>query len=200
MPDPTPSDARYFPSPAAFRAWLERHHADHDELWVGFHRVSTGQPSLTWREAVDEALCFGWIDGIRKRIDDESYTIRFTPRKKSSIWSAVNMANVERLIAAGRMTPAGLAAYDAKSAEKSVVYSYERSNAALSEPEEAEFRAVPGAYDYFSGRPASYRKAAIWWVISAKRDETRRAHLKTLIELSAQGNDIPHLTRRVPNK
>ena len=190
----------FFPTPADFRDWLARHHDIEQGLLVGFYRKDSGRPSITWPESVDEALCFGWIDGIRKSRDETSYTIRFTPRKPGSIWSAVNIKNVERLVAEGRMQPAGLAAFDKRSVEKSVVYSYERTNAALSQAEEQELRANTAAWGYFEGRPGSYKKAVIWWVISAKKDETRRSRFEKLIDLSAKGQDIPQFTRREPKK
>lgn len=190
----------FFETPDDFRAWLQQHHATAQELLVGFYKKDSGRPNITWPESVDEALCFGWIDGVRKRVEEASYTIRFTPRKPGSIWSAVNVRNVEKLIAAGRMQPAGLAAFGKRTPEKSVIYSYEREHAALSEAEEREFRANPAAWEYFEKRPGSYRKSALWWVISAKKDETRRAHLEKLIELSAQGQMIPQFMRREPKK
>lgn len=190
----------FFATPDDFRAWLAKHHTTETELLVGFWKKGTGKPSIDWPESVNEALCFGWIDGIRKRRDEESYTIRFTPRKPSSIWSAVNIKNVEQLIAEGRMQPAGMAAFEKRSHEKSVIYSYERANAALSDEEEAEFRASPTAWEFFESRPGSYKKAAIWWVISAKKVETRRAHLAQLIDLSSKGQMIPQFMRREPKK
>lgn len=188
----------FFPTPADFRAWLEKYHATEPELVVGFYKKDSGKTSITWPESVDEALCFGWIDGVRKRRDDQSYTIRFTPRKPGSIWSAVNIKNVEKLIAEGRTQPAGLSAFEKRSDEKSVVYSYERAKATLSEAEEQEFRSNVPAWEYFETRPRSYRKAAVWWVISAKKDETRRARFEKLIDLSAQGQDISQFMRREP--
>ena len=195
MPDPTPSDARYFPSPAAFRAWLERHHADHDELWVGFHRVSTGQPSLTWREAVDEALCFGWIDGVRKRVDETRHVIRFTPRRARSIWSAVNIARVEALEAEGRMRDPGRAAFARRDDERSRIYSYERADAHLDKAMERRFREVPEAWTFWSEQPPGYRRTLSWWVISAQRPETRTKRLEELIDASAAGRRVGQFER-----
>lgn len=137
---------RFFATPADFRSWLERHHAEEDELLVGFYRTSTGRKSITWPESVDEALCFGWIDGVRRGIDAESYSIRFTPRRSRSIWSAVNIKRADELIEFGRMTPAGLAAFEARTDDRSAVYSHEQRRAAKLEPEqEQRFKADAGA-------------------------------------------------------
>jgi uncharacterized protein YdeI (YjbR/CyaY-like superfamily) len=187
----------FFATPDEFRAWLEANHDTARELLVGFRKVGTGQPSITWPQSVDEALCFGWIDGVRRRIDDASYSIRFTPRKKRSIWSAVNIARVKELTGLGRMRPAGLAAFEARADERSAIYSHEqRENAALSEADEREFRANEEAWAFFQKQPPSYRKAAAWWVVSAKKEETRRRRLLTLIADSAEGRTIKELTRR----
>lgn len=186
----------FFATPAEFRSWLEQQHATSEELWVGFYKKGSGTPSITWDEAVGEALCFGWIDGIRKRIDDLSYMIRFTPRKPGSTWSTVNIKRVEELTQAGRMQPAGLRAFEERSAAKSGIYSYEqRDGVQLDAADEAEFRANRQAWDFFQSQPAWYKKAAIWSVVSAKKDETRRRRLASLIEHSAQGQTLPALTR-----
>ena len=196
MSDSAAAVATFFATPADFRAWLAEHHETADELWVGFHKKATGRPSITWPEAVDEALCVGWIDGLRRSLGDESYMIRFTPRKPRSTWSAVNIARAEELVAQGRMQPAGLAAFEARSDDNSAIYAYEQRHAARLEPEqEREFRANEQAWEYFESRRPSYRKSAIWWVVSAKREETRAKRLRTLIEDSAQGRTIRHLTR-----
>ena len=190
-------DATFFASPEAFRAWLEQHHASAQELWVGFYKKDSGKPSITWPEAVDEALCFGWIDGLRKSIDDISYTIRFTPRRPRSTWSAVNISRVAELTEQGRMRPAGLEAFAQRSEEKSGIYAYEqRENAALDATGEQQFRANAQAWDFFQAQPPSYRKTAIWWVVSAKQEATRRKRLATLIDDSAHGRTIRPLTRR----
>jgi uncharacterized protein YdeI (YjbR/CyaY-like superfamily) len=182
------TDALYFSSPEEFRAWLEEHHASAGEVWIGYWKKHTGKPSLTWSQAVDEALCFGWIDGILRRVDDERHVQRFTPRKATSNWSAVNIAKVGRLRAAGRMRPAGEAAFALRRAEKSGVYSYEQRDKASFEPEqEQRFRADAAAWEYWSAAPAGYRKMATWWVVSAKKPETRAKRLATLIEHSAAG-------------
>ena len=184
----------YFPSPAAFRAWLAKHHGTATELLVGYHKVSTGVPSMTWTESVREALCFGWIDGIRRRVDESRYTIRFTPRKKGSIWSAVNVQHVQELIAAGRMQPAGLRAFEARTNAKSGVYSFEQDTAELPAPFIAAFSKRKQAWAWFSASAPSYRKAAIWWVVSAKREETRERRLQQLMQCSAERVRLPHLT------
>jgi len=183
--------ARFFACPEEFRSWLEEHHATATELVVGFHKRHTGRASMTWTESVREALCFGWIDGIRRSLGDESYTIRFTPRKPRSIWSARNIQHVEELIREGRMTPAGLAAYEARTPERTGVYSFERRHEARLDPEqEARFRADPAAWEFFQAQPPSYRQTAIHWVVSAKRTETRARRLAQLIEDSAAGRRL----------
>jgi uncharacterized protein YdeI (YjbR/CyaY-like superfamily) len=186
----------FFATPAELRAWLERHHADRDELWVGLYKKASGRPSVTWPEVVDEALCFGWIDGVRRSLGPDSYVNRLTPRRPRSNWSAINIKRVGELIEEGRMTPAGLAAFDARTDDRSAVYSYEQRRAATLEPEQEErFRAVPDAWEWFQARPSSYRRAAIHWVVSAKRQETRERRLRTLIEDSAARRTIKPLTR-----
>lgn len=182
---------KFFRTPAAFRAWLEKRHADADELLVGFRKKGTGKPSLTWPESVDEALCFGWIDGIRRRLDDESYTIRFTPRRPGSIWSAVNIARAEALIADGRMRPAGLAAYEARRENRAGIYSYEQRPAELPEPFAKLLKRNAAAWRFFTAQPPSYRKAVCWWVVSAKKEETRLRRLDKLAEHSARGERLP---------
>jgi uncharacterized protein YdeI (YjbR/CyaY-like superfamily) len=186
----------FFATPTEFRAWLEKHHDRAEELWVGFYKKSSGNPSITWPEAVDEVLCFGWIDGKRKGIDDSSYAIRFTPRKPNSIWSAVNLRRVEELAREGRMHPPGLKAFDQRVTERSRIYSYEQRDAArLDDAQEKLFRANRKAWDYFQTAPPSYRKAAIWWVVSAKAEETRLRRLTKLIDDSERGRTVPPLTR-----
>lgn len=191
----------FFATPADFRAWLEEHHNKSQALWVGYFKKGTGKPSITWPESVDEALCFGWIDGLRKRVDEDSYVIRFTPCKATSGWSAVNIKRVEELTALGRMHLAGLKAFENRTAEKSGTYSYEQKEAAkLDAAQEQQFRANPQAWAFFQAQSAWYRKAAIWWVVSAKKEATRQKHLATLIEDSAQGRTIRPLTRRDKSK
>lgn len=185
----------FFKTAADFRAWLEANHDKAEELWVGYYKKDSGKPSMDWPESVDQALCFGWIDGRREKVDDDSYMNRFTPRKPTSRWSAVNIKKVEALIEKGLMHPAGLAAFEKRTAEGS--YSYEeRNEAALNEAEERELRTNPKAWEYFQAQPPFYRKNAIFWVISAKKDETRRKRLAQLIDDSQHGRPIPPLTRR----
>lgn len=192
--------AVFFASSAAMRTWLDRHHASARELVVGFHKVHTRKPSLTWTESVREALCFGWIDGVRHSIDEDRYQIRFTPRKPSSIWSRLNVRHVEELIAAGRMTQAGLRAYAAREESHTGRYSFEQRLEALPEPWASELTRHPAAAVFFAARPASYRRAAIWWVISAKKDETKASRLARLVALSAKGETLPALTPRTAPK
>lgn len=191
----------FFPTPADFRAWLEANHDSASELWVGFYKTSSGKPSMTWPESVDQALCFGWIDGIRKSIDAESYMNRFTPRRPGSTWSAVNIQKVQTLIEQGLMHPAGLRAFANRQEASSEIYSYEqRHNITLTADQEQQFRANLQAWDFFHSRPGSYRKAALWWVVSAKRPETRDKRFATLIELSSQGQLIPQFIPRRPKQ
>jgi uncharacterized protein YdeI (YjbR/CyaY-like superfamily) len=191
--------ATFFATPAEFRTWLEAHDPagaqEALELWVGFHKKGSGLPSMTWPEAVDEALCFGWIDGLRKSIDETSYANRFTPRKTRSTWSAVNIKRAEELTADGRMRPAGLRAFAARTEGRSGIYSYEQRDVAqLGDLYERQYRANRAAWDFFHAQAPSYRKAAIWWVISAKKEETRQRRLAALIDDSAAGRRIASLT------
>lgn len=177
----------FFEAPSLFRAWLERHHSTATELLVGFHKVDSGRPSMSWPDSVDEALCFGWIDGVRRRLDDAAYTIRFTPRRKNSIWSRVNLAKVEVLIAGGRMHEAGMAVYEARSPERSGVYSFEQSTPLVfSEEQRREFERVPKALHFFEGLPPGYRRTITFWVLSAKQLSTRSRRLSQLIEACAE--------------
>ena len=189
------SEPIYFETAAAFRAWLEEHHETETEVWVGMWKRATGKQSVTWAEAVDEALCFGWIDGLVRRVDDKRHMQRFTPRKPTSNWSAINIANVERLRSAGRMRPAGEAAFARRRDDRTAVYSHEqRENPVFTAEEEAQLEADAAAWAYWSARPPSYRRQATWWVISAKRPETRARRLATLIADSAAGRTIKPLT------
>lgn len=172
----------FFPTPAAFRKWLKKHHDEERELLVGFYKKDSGKPSITWPESVDQALCFGWIDGVRKGIDDVSYSIRFTPRKAVSNWSAINMARVAELTKLGLMMPAGLRAFDLRREEKSAIYAYENAVRTLAPEDEKRFRANRKAWSYFTKQAPSYQRVAIYWVTSAKRDETRARRLATLID------------------
>jgi|ERR1043166_517148 uncharacterized protein YdeI (YjbR/CyaY-like superfamily) len=176
---------RFFKTPAAFRKWLAANHDKATELWVGFYKKDSGKPSITWPESVDEALCFGWIDGLRKSINAESYKIRFSPRKPGSVWSAVNIRNVERLIKEKRMQAAGLKAYAARKENRSAIYSYEQRPAELIEPYASEFKRHKPAWKFFQAQPPYYRKTMTWFILSAKQDSTRLMRLQTLIEASS---------------
>lgn len=192
---------RFFPTPSAFRAWLEQHHVESTELWVGFYKKNSGKPSITWPEAVDQALCFGWIDGIRKSLDAASYVIRFTPRKPSSTWSAVNIARAKELVAQRLMSPAGLQAFEKRSDEKSAIYSYEqRKSAQLSGTHETKFRANRRAWDFFQNQPPWYRRTTTYWVISAKKEETREKRFAILIDYSERQKPVPPLDRSSSKK
>jgi uncharacterized protein YdeI (YjbR/CyaY-like superfamily) len=184
----------FFATPAKLRAWFEKHHATREELILGYYKRGTGKPSVTWPESVDEALCFGWIDGRRWSVDDEVYAIRFTRRRARSIWSAVNLRRAKELTKSGRMTAAGLAALAGVDEARSQRYSYERKEAALSREETAAFEANAKAWADFQARPAWYCKAAVWWVISPKKEETRARRFATLVADSARGATIKPLT------
>ena len=172
----------FFRNPAAFRTWLQKHHRTKTELWVGYWKKSTGKPSLTWQESVDEALCFGWIDGIRKSIDAESYTNRFTPRRKGSNWSAVNERRAAELMKAGRMRAAGRQAFEARDPARMVVYQYELDPELL-----AVFKANRAAWAFFGAQPPGYRKRLNWRVMSARQHSTRVRRLEEVISMCAAG-------------
>jgi uncharacterized protein YdeI (YjbR/CyaY-like superfamily) len=192
-------EVSFFATPSDWRRWLEENHATRRVLRVGFHKKGSGQPSITWPEAVDQALCFGWIDGVRRSIDDTDYEIRFTPRKAGSNWSAVNVKRVQELTAQGLMHPAGRKAFEARKPAKTGIYSFEQRDKAVLDPShEALLRAHPQAWSYFESRPPSYRKAAIWWIVSAKQEATRLRRLQSLIDHSEQGRTVPPLTRPAP--
>ena len=187
---------RFFPTPGDFRAWLEANHASETEVLVGFYKKGSGRPSITWPESVDEALCFGWIDGVRRNAGEVAYTIRFTPRRVTSIWSAINVAKVKALTAAGRMHPAGLSAYAARTPERTGVYSFERLRAArLSRDQRARLRANRRAAAFFDAQPPGYRALVTHWVVSAKRPETRERRLSQLIADSAAGRRLRQVER-----
>lgn len=181
---------QFFETPAAFRTWLEKNHDREPELLVGFYKRDSGRPSITWPQSVDEALCFGWIDGVRKRIDDESYSIRFTPRRPGSIWSAININRAGELIGEGRMHPSGLAAFERRTEAKSRVYAYENAEQALAPADEKRFRANRKAWTFFNEQPPGYRRVILYWITSAKKDETRARRLEKLIEASAKGQRL----------
>jgi uncharacterized protein YdeI (YjbR/CyaY-like superfamily) len=189
-------EAVFFRTPADWRAWLEAHAVDATELWVGFFKRGAGQMGITWPQAVDQALCFGWIDGRRQSIDGTRYRIRFTPRKTGSIWSTVNVARVGELNAEGLMQAAGLEAFARRREERSGIYSHEQSAApVLDAAQEALFRERREAWAFLEAQAPSYRKAALWWVVNAKRPETRARRLATLIADSAEGRRLAHLQR-----
>jgi uncharacterized protein YdeI (YjbR/CyaY-like superfamily) len=191
-PAPTP---RYFRGASEFRAWLEKSHGSTSELWVGFFNQRSGKTGITYREALDEALCFGWIDGVRKSVDEGRYMQRFSPRTARSMWSLVNLKRVEELKAQGRMCAPGLAAFDGRDAKRSGVDSLARTNARLTGALERRFRANARAWAFFQSRPPGYRHLATWFVVSAKKDETRLRRLDSLIALCAKGRLLPGLDR-----
>ncbi len=179
--------ARFFKSPSTFRTWLRKHHKTAGELHVGYYKKHTGKPSLTWPESVAEALCFGWIDGIRRTIDDESYMIRFTPRRGGSKWSAVNVRLIAELESAGKMAAAGRAAFAARPDPEDTGYTHEQLDSELDAKLLRAFKKHKAAWKFFEAQPAGYRRKARYWVMSAKRDETRGRRLARLIEKSAAG-------------
>ena len=186
----------YFRGPADLRTWLEANHETAGEVYVGAWKKGTGRPSLTWEEIVDEALCFGWIDGVRRPVDGDRWAIRLTPRRKGSNWSDRNIGRVEALRTEGRMRPAGEAAFSARREDRSGVNSFEqRKGLTLAPEEEARFRAETAAWAWFSAQAPSYRRTAIFWVVSAKRPETRERRLASLIEDSAAGRDVKPIAR-----
>ena len=181
---PTP---RYFKSPADFRAWLEANHAEVREFWVGFYRKSVGKTGIAYLEAVDEALCFGWIDGVKKSVDEECYMHRFTPRKADSTWSVVNTKRMTQLIARGRVAARGLETFKKRDRAKTGRYTYERANAAFDAALEKIFRSDARAWTFFRAQPPGYQKLCTYWVLNAKQDETRRRRLAVLMKYSAEG-------------
>jgi uncharacterized protein YdeI (YjbR/CyaY-like superfamily) len=188
------TNLRFFASASAFRKWLGGNHARAKELWIGFHRKGSGAASLTWEESVDAALCYGWIDGIRKRLDETRYVIRFTRRNSRSIWSVRNIARVRELVAMSLMEPAGLAAFRQMRSERSAVYAYEQRRAArLSLDHQRRFGRSAAAWEFFRAQAPSYQRTAAWWVVSAKQEETRLRRLERLIEVSAAGRRLDAL-------
>ena len=186
----------FFATPADFRKWLRENHATASELWLGFHKKSSGRRSITWPQSVDEALCFGWIDGLRKTIDSESYQIRFIARRPKSNWSAVNVRRMQELAREGRTHPAGIEVFKQRAPEKSGIYAYEnRQSAVLSKAAEKQFRSKPAAWDFFQQQPRWYRQTIIWWVVSAKKTETQQRRLETLIADSKAKRRIRLLDR-----
>jgi uncharacterized protein YdeI (YjbR/CyaY-like superfamily) len=187
---PAADAVKFFRTPADLRRWFDRNHQTVQMLWIGLLKKEIGRPSITWQESVDEALSVGWIDGIRKRIDEERYKIRFTPRRPGSIWSAINIARVAVLKKEGRMRPAGLEAFSKKRENKSGIYSYEQRPAALPEPYRSALGAHPRAAGFFEAQPPSYRKLATWWVVSAKKEETRQSRLDKLVAACDAGKRL----------
>ena len=176
----------FFPTQEKFRAWLEKHHQKETELLVGFYKVNSKKPSMSWSESVDQALCFGWIDGVRRSIDEESYSIRFTPRKKSSIWSAINIKKIEELTKAGLMKEAGIKAFEMRSEEKSRIYSHEKEPSVFDPEFEKKFKANKPAWEFFNKQAPSYKKVMTHWIMTAKQEKTRLSRLEKTINISAE--------------
>ncbi len=197
---PTPQNVVFFEAPAQLRAWFEANHESAAELWVGQHRKSSGRPSVTWAEVVDQCLCFGWIDGVRYSLGNESFAQRVTPRRRGSNWSAVNIKRFGELDKAGLAHPTGRAAFAAREDARSATYSYENRERGFDNEMEAAFRKDPAAWKFFEAQPPSYRKTAAFWVMSAKREETRKRRLESLIASSRAGERLapfaPHSRRR----
>jgi uncharacterized protein YdeI (YjbR/CyaY-like superfamily) len=190
---------RFFTSAADFRRWLEKNHAQ-PELWVAFYKKASGRGGLTYKEALDEALCFGWIDGVRKRLDEEAFVQRFTPRTAKSYWSAVNIRRAEELAASGRMHETGLVAFARRDKDAAERYSFERQTATLDAAAEKQFRARAKAWEFFQSAPSGYRRLVIHWVTSAKRPETRQRRLETLIRESGARRRIALVTSKKPSR
>ena len=184
---------KFFPTPNHFKEWLEKNHETEEVLWLGYYKKATNIPSITWPESVDEALCYGWIDGLRKRIDDQAYMIRFTPRKPNSHWSKVNIERVKELKKEGRMKKSGFEAFKRKSKKNSKRAAYEQKNVQLDSKFEIQFKSQKKAWTYFSNKAPSYQRQCVWWVMSAKQEATRMRRLNTLIESSIEGKLIPQL-------
>jgi uncharacterized protein YdeI (YjbR/CyaY-like superfamily) len=184
---PTKESVTFFKTPADFRSWLENNHETASELIVGFYKVASGKPSMNWSQSVDQALCFGWIDGIRRSIDQESYCIRFTPRRSNSIWSAINLKKVEELTQAGLMKPAGLKVFNLRKEDKSGIYSYENESAWLESTYKKQFKANNTDWDFFVKQAPSYKKAIVRWIMSAKQEKTKQVRLEKTIKASEQG-------------
>lgn len=196
----TPAGVTFFVTPEAFRAWLEANHETAPELWVGYHRKATGRPSLTWEQSVDQALCFGWIDGVRKGLDGEAYTIRFTPRRRTSTWSAVNLRRVPELVALGLMRPTGLRAYEERDRRGDGTYSYESGPQDFPAGMQEQFAANAEAWAWFSAQPPGYRRTVTSWVTTAKQEATRARRLAKLIEESGAGRRLGALAPPGPKQ
>ena len=191
----SPEGPTAFRNAAGFRAWLNRHHASETEVLVKLYKVHAKQKGLSYSEALDEALCYGWIDGVRRGGDEESFNIRFTPRKPKSTWSAVNIRSVAALEASGRMHEGGRAAFSRRSAERSGIYAYENRGTELSPEYQRKLKANKRAWEFFAAQPPWYRRTSIYWVMSAKKEETRERRLSSLIDFSSEGKPIPQLDR-----
>ena len=187
---PQPGNIAFFRTPAELRKWFRANHAKTEELWVGYYKKDSGRPSITWPESVDEALCVGWIDGIRKRVDEHSYVIRFTPRRPGSIWSTVNIRRVAELTKERRMRPAGVKAFDARKSNKSGIYTYEQRRPQLEEPYASLMKKHAAAFEFFEKQSPYYRKTMSWFIMSAKKDETRMARLQKLVSACAKGTKL----------
>ena len=186
-PEPKPT---FFKTPADFRNWLAKHHDTAAELWVGFYKKDSGKASITWPESVDEALCVGWIDGVRKKVDDVSYKIRFSRRRPRSVWSSVNIKRITQLLQEGRMLAAGEEAFARRLENRSGIYAYEQRPTELPDPYGKKLKQNKAAWKFFESQPPYYRKLATWWVVSAKQEETRLKRLQKLIEVSAEGRRV----------
>jgi uncharacterized protein YdeI (YjbR/CyaY-like superfamily) len=202
MKPPRPEDVIYFETPAELRAWLEANHETGTELWLGYHRKRSGRPSVTWQDVVDQELCFGWIDSVRYSLGDDRSAQRITPRRKGSVWSAVNIKRFHELELAGLVHAAGRAAFDRRDEARSRVYSYENRPRGLAADDEAEFRKHKRAWKFFEAQAPSYKRTAAWWIASAKREETRKRRLEQLIETSGAGERLAQFvspSRRRPS-
>jgi uncharacterized protein YdeI (YjbR/CyaY-like superfamily) len=180
----------FFSTQEEFREWLKKNHRKETELLVGFWKVGTKKPSMSWSQSVDQALCFGWIDGVRKSIDEESYSIRFTPRKPTSIWSAINIKKIEELTKAGLMTSEGIKAFELRKEEKSAIYSHEKEPATLDPEFENQFKANKKAWEFFNNQAPSYKKVMLHWIMSAKQEKTRLSRLEKTIRESESGKRV----------
>jgi uncharacterized protein YdeI (YjbR/CyaY-like superfamily) len=187
----------FFKTPAALRRWFQAHHATSEELWTGFYKKDSGRGGVVYKQALDEALCVGWIDGMVRRVDEASYMQRFTPRRPRSNWSAINIARANELVAEGRMEPSGLAAFERRMPDRSAVYSYEqRQTATFSPAERRAVKADPAAWSFFEAQPPSYKRTVARWIQSAKKAETRDRRLAVLIDCSARGRLVPPFIQR----
>jgi uncharacterized protein YdeI (YjbR/CyaY-like superfamily) len=191
---------KFFSNPSEFHQWLDRHHDKESELWVGFYKKESGRPSITYPEALDEALCYGWIDGVRKSVDEVSYKIRFTPRKAKSTWSLVNTKRVAELKRLGRMKTSGLKAFETRDPKRSGIYSFENAARRLDAVYEKKFQANKRAWAFFQAQPPGYQRTAIWWVMSAKKEETRWRRLASLIRDSQKGVRLGLITGSTKEK